>query len=379
MTSSQQRIAEEIVGAVDWRSSSYGWGVCPGRHLHTTPSGPRDCRVRVEKEDGIAPGVYCFHANCSAIVTQASTELRSSLAKMEIATGVAPRVFVPSPPPPPEPVFSLEVFKKYAASVSDEIDSDWLTMRSPICPWNRTPASFLHSLYRPGEKVLIFDEYKSQGQAVWTHPGFPYDAYALDCFTKGAKAGVWFLTSPIDGEYYLKDDCSSRSRRSERSITSWRHLVVESDKPDISPQDWLKVLVQLPLRIIAIYETGGNLPHALVRLSESKSKDEWDYQRDQLLPSLVMLGADPKTMSAVRLSRLPQCERLGKFDRDGKYHAFDKRRVQKLLYLNPPRDYLPGYLDPWADERPIIEKPVVCKNLQGNPTEPSSVEDTEPL
>ena len=47
-------------------------------------------------------------------------------------------------------------------------------------PWSRTPASFLHSLYNKGEKVIIFDDYHSQGQEVWEHPGLPYDARTLN-------------------------------------------------------------------------------------------------------------------------------------------------------------------------------------------------------
>jgi hypothetical protein len=356
VTTDPHTLAESIVGKVDWRSSSFGWCACPGKHLHTSPSGPRDCRIRVEKEDGIAPGIYCLHSSCGAVVAEASTKLRSSLAKQEIADGITPRVFAPSEPPIPDAVFSLELFKKHASSVKGDIDAKWLAERNPIRPDNRTPASFLHALYRPGEKILIFDEYKSQGQEVWTHPGFPYNARALDRFTKGAKAGVWFLTNPVDGEYHLNDN-GDQSRRSASCVTSWRYMIVECDH-DVSLEDWLKVLVQLPLRIVAIYETGGRLPHALVRLSPSDSKQEWDCKRDLLLPSLVMRGADPKTMTAVRLSRLPQCERLGKFDKDGNYIRFPEPRVQRLLYMNPSPDDLGDYLAPWADDTPIIEKPL---------------------
>jgi hypothetical protein len=51
---------------------------------------------------------------------------------------------------------------------------------------------------------------------------------------------------------------------------------------------------------------------------------------------LVTLGADRKAISAVRLTRLPGCERA------------EKRSVQTLLYLNGSPD-----LTPIADRRPI--------------------------
>ena len=55
-----------------------------------------------------------------------------------------------------------------------------------------------------------------------------------------------------------------------------------------------------------------------------------------------MLGADISSLSAVRLTRLPCCERLGKEDKDGKYQKFaDGPHLQRLLYLNPAPDGTP--------------------------------------
>jgi hypothetical protein len=83
---------------------------------------------------------------------------------------------------------------------------------------------------------------------------------------------------------------------------------------------WLAALAQLPLKIAAIYTSGGKSIHALVRLDAS-TKAEWDAVRDKIKPILVPLGADPAAMTAVRLSRLPQTLR--------------GKAPQRLLYLNP--------------------------------------------
>jgi hypothetical protein len=106
-----------------------------------------------------------------------------------------------TPPPPvqvPEPQFDCEAFKRFIAG-TDNIDADWLAARSPVCPWNRTSASFLHALYNKGDKVIIFDDFRSQGQKVWEHPGLPYNATTLDHFATGKPHGVWFLSCPVDG------------------------------------------------------------------------------------------------------------------------------------------------------------------------------------
>ena len=95
---------------------------------------------------------------------------------------------------------------------------------------------------------------------------------------------------------------------------------------------WLAALLLLPLPIVSICETGGRLAHALVRVDAS-SKDDWDRSKDALVPVLTMLGADTHILSAVRLTRLPCCQRLGKKDKDGKYQKFpDGPHLQRLLY-----------------------------------------------
>jgi hypothetical protein len=131
----------------------------------------------------------------------------------------------------------------------------------------------------------------------------------------------------VDGEYHWNPREQKESRRSEEAVTAWRYAVIESDK---APLDlWLKLLVQLPLRISAIYTSGGSSIHALVRI-DAESKSDWDeIVRRKLLPILVTLGADPGAMTAVRLSRLPNCMRG------------ETKQLQKLLYINDRPDYTP--------------------------------------
>ena len=140
--------------------------------------------------------------------------------------------------------------------------------------------------------------------------------------------------------YHLNDD-GKQSRRSHQSVTSWRFLLLESDRADISASEWLAALVLLPLPIVSICETGGRLAHALVRV-DAPSKDDWDRFKDSLVPVLTMLGATLSLFPPYRLTRLPCCERLGKEDKDGKYQAFpDAPHLQRLLYFNPGADGTP--------------------------------------
>src|ERR1700756_5278317 len=100
--------------------------------------------------------------------------------------------------------------------------------------------------------------------------------------------------------------------------TCFRFAVLESDCQPL--EQWLRILVQLPMPIVSITSSGGESLHALVRVDAS-SKTDWDETIRALKPRLIQLGADPGALTAVRLTRLPNCYR--------------GERLQKLIYLNP--------------------------------------------
>jgi hypothetical protein len=192
----------------------------------------------------------------------------------------------------------------------------FVTARSAVDPARVTSQDFLRALYQPGEKVVVFTIYESQGQAIWP-----------DCGTglpTGGKDGVWYLANPVDGRFRKNPRTHTISRRSAESVTSFRFAVLETDEADLN--DWLKCLALLPLRIAAIYESGGRSIHALVQV-DAATKEEWDQTVRKMKSILITLGADPNALTAVRLSRLPQAQRGG--------------RVQRLLYLNPSPDAVP--------------------------------------
>ena len=68
-------MAEEVLGQIHWLDESTGYGECPGRQNHTTPDGPKDCRIHV---DG-TPTVHCLHASCASDVADASRRLRDAM------------------------------------------------------------------------------------------------------------------------------------------------------------------------------------------------------------------------------------------------------------------------------------------------------------
>jgi len=217
---------------------------------------------------------------------------------------------------PPRAVFNPEKLRQCASKVA-AINADWLREQSPIPVPTVTSAEFLEHLYQVGERVVVFTTFRSQGQRV-----YEVGSQNEDALPAGGPDGVWFLVNPVDGQYYPNPRQEGKpSRRSEESITSWRYLVLESDVAD--PNAWLSCLVQFPLRIVAVYTSGGRSIHALVRL-DATSKQDWDTKRSVIAPIVVALGADEHALTAVRLSRLPGTMR--------------GERQQELLYLNPKAD-----------------------------------------
>jgi hypothetical protein len=202
--------------------------------------------------------------------------------------------------------FEPDTLKRVAADAGP-VDADFIKARSPLCTETQTPASFLQRIFRPGERILVFDKYESQGRHVCECIEPPYDAGCLNHLVNGCKDGTWFLSNPVDGEWHSNPRLGGkRSRRSEESVTSWRYLLLESD--DADPAEWMGILVQLPLRIASICTSGGRSLHALVRV-DAESKADWDAKARRLKPIMIILGACPGSITAVRLTRLPGCYR----------------------------------------------------------------------
>ena len=202
----------------------------------------------------------------------------------------------------------------------------WLWERSPKHPTSMNAYSFLKHAYLPGNKIHVFDVFQTLPPRLTLTVSDPMDCRVPTEIAAGGRygSGIWFLCNPVDGQWHPNPrQNDAPSCRSEESLTDFRFAVLESDQ---APADlWLAFVAQLPVRITAIYTSGSRSIHCLIRL-DARSKAEWDHLIVPLKRPLKVLGADPGCLSAVRLTRLPQCWRP------------EKRGFQKLLYLcpNPP-------------------------------------------
>lgn len=263
--------------------------------------------------------------------------------------------------PPPKAEFDRAALEKFAGEYAAVVDLKWLANRSEIDPAMVDSGRFLRTIFGRGEKVLVFTNDKTQGEALWPGEALPATG----------KLGVWFLCQPVDGEYHPNprakrnpDGTCKMSRRSEESVTSWRHMVLESD--EAPTRLWLGAIAQLKLRIAALYTSGSRSVHALIDV-KATTKAEWDAEKHAIKAGLLTLGADEGALSAVRLTRLPGAMREGKIVKEPtgrtlptgaeemreRYVRFDAPKPQKLLYINSKPQ-----LRPLADLLPIrnVEK-----------------------
>jgi hypothetical protein len=239
----------------------------------------------------------------------------------------------------PRRSFDLESLQEFAADAPADISDEFFIARSKY-PVDRSPLFALSKLYEPGERILIFDKYKSQGQFMWQHRGEKCDFFFPGRFTynrSGDGDGVWFLSGPLDGRYHPNPRTGNKaSRRSEEPITRYPYIVLENDE---APRElWLRALALLPLLFVMITDSGGSSVHALVK-SYATTKDQWEENVSEISSLVTILGAVPGALTAVRLTRLPNCWRRS------------KQREQRLLYLNDD-----------ADDTPLIERASVTND-----------------
>ncbi len=229
----------------------------------------------------------------------------------------------PSTIPMTDLAFDPEKLKAVAARIVQPPSwRHWLWERSPKRPEAMNAFSFLANLYRPGEKVHIFDQMQAKNPSQTITITQPMDCRVPDVIRNGGQHGngVWFASNPVDGEWHHNPRTNTMSCRSEEAVTNFRYAVLESDRAPAG--QWLSFVAQLPVRISALYTSGGRSIHCLIRL-DAKDKAAWDNQVGPLKRPLKILGADPGALSAVRLTRLPGC------------HRPEKGGFQRLLYLCP--------------------------------------------
>jgi len=136
--------------------------------------------------------------------------------------------------------------------------------------------------------------------------------------TPQGEAGAWVRPNPVK-----KNGTGKASAVTDADVTSYRFTILESDL--LSHELQLSLWSRLPLPIATIISSGGNGPHAWVKL-DCANAAEYRAKVRLIYSLLARFGLDPSNKNESRLSRLPGAQReIGKHG-DG---------AQRLFYLNP--------------------------------------------
>lgn len=340
---------------------------CPfAGQLHDHGS-DRDVLWRWDAMSG-KPHAHCFHAKCQqawdALMRDLYHHLNEVTRQQAGGSNTRPhsgKAMLPAKPVDKSPriVPCDHALAAYVASLNPlaEITEDMLLAASPVrIPEDPTThgALLIDTLYQPGEHVLVFTSFRSQGQYLHTAGGATYrlsaqpgvQAVTSPRLPAGGPEGVWYLVQPVTGTWQpnpaqkTADGSVKKGRRHAACCTRFPYAVLESD--ELEPAVWLRILTQLEDPIAAIYTSGGKSVHALVKV-DAPSAEVFNQHRDRLVRRLAVVGADPAAITAVRLSRLPGCLRHGTAGPDGKAVPYDQPRLQRLLYLNPNPAAAPLY------------------------------------
>ncbi len=235
-----------------------------------------------------------------------------------------------------KPKFDPVKLKAFAAGCREPITREWLAERSPLrVEWGNRPGlalDVLSFLFAPEDLVLLFKRKWSQGDfGVWKNTGFRLarernvKAVRSEIPTE-SNAGMCLMACPVDGQWrikpgqYEKDGQPKWTRRSASCVTRFPYLVLESDD---APMDlWLRALVQMELRIAAVFSSGGKSVHALVRI-DARSKSEFDACGQVVAAVMTGIGADPNALKGLPMSRVPGIKRI------------ETGGIQELWYLDP--------------------------------------------
>lgn len=194
------------------------------------------------------------------------------------------------------------------------------TATSPVDVNKVGAGDVLRALFPEGKTILFTDMF-SQGQLVWSPKTDDEDVVRLG---RTNTDGAWFLLNPVTGDWIPREGAKP-TRRSESSLTSYSHVLIEAD--NVPLEEWLTILRGVTLPIVSVTLSGNASAHAIVRVNAA-DRDEWLAAAKQVADVVVPLGADPNAITAVRLTRLPGVTRR------------DNGKSQSLIYFNPNAEKL---------------------------------------
>jgi hypothetical protein len=332
----RQKIAEAILGEIEWDDSELGYCECPSVETHSTEDGKRACRVTL---DGTAT-IFCFHQSCLGIIAGLNRKLRTDIASEELSATV-----------PPQSAEKMRLRererrrKKLERERRDKIVQECFSEnRESILErfaWseceavNASPIDFLKAGSSEGQLLLktLFNE----SDVLWM--GEKWDSGKPAMKRHFQTVAAWLSKSEINTPYICPATFKTGSyRRSAENTVTRPYIVFDGDSVDPICAEKLRRKENLTendkarnrlacLAVINFFRIHSAFALRALVDSGSKSIHGWfdapdSEELNELKVILPALGFDPSVLRLSQPVRFP-----GVFRKDS-------NRWQKLLYLS---------------------------------------------
>ena len=226
-------------------------------------------------------------------------------------------------------------------------------------PYNPKPVEihdpfvdFLRSAFDADDVLSICDSVINEdGRSVPEHSGvnqFTRDEWINKYYAKDKDVTRIGFPSPT-GAYIRINPVMKESKGSDKDVTKYRHVLVESDNLPKAKQE--AILRNSGLPITCLIDSGGKSIHAWVRV-DAKDREEYDERRKKIWDKLPELELDQQNKNPSRFSRLPCVFRNGV--------------EQKLLGI---RIGSIDYKD-WLEKSNGMPQPITYKELESKKIDP---------
>jgi len=320
-----KRIAEQLMGSIEWDSDALGVCTCPGVSLHTSSTKTRDCLLYL---DG-PPTIHCFHNSCAGAVENANFNLRSAIGKATVSSG-RPQ-FIPSIQEQLQRGERLRKKREEEQLARRSRESLALIIEQHSCStadlWEASPVKLLDApedewplllhVFNPDDIVWIGDTYDSAND---DQDERKKAAAALHFKT----AGEW-LDSPVSPEGPFICPCTFEEgshSRCNANVQSQPFLVVESDELSHEHFGGVIEFLKQRLHLRAVVDTAGKSLHAW-----------FDYPTDSQVAELRIILKELKCDTAMfRPSQAVRLPGVRRYEMDHGLRVF--MGIQALLYLD---------------------------------------------
>ena len=183
--------------------------------------------------------------------------------------------------------------------------------------WNgcRDMLDYLVALFEDDEKVSVCTK-TFKGQDGRWRPGNRGNVFDVKYLTEGLRKqlnGSRDVCNVIgdydhEGGVFIRVNPVMNGTGDDRSVTAWRHALVECD--DRTPEEQLAIILKLELPCAAVIHSGGKSVHAIVKV-DARNEDEYRKRVDYLFQTCKENGLplDRQNRNPSRYSRLPGVER----------------------------------------------------------------------